>query len=369
LRLLFVCKRRPQQRDLVTHPNGRFFHLPTALSELGHEVSVLLCSHRALASEHFDRAGVAWASEDFRTTGPGHFLAALDARAAGFRPDWVIGCSDAWYGWLAQRLARRTGSRLAIDAYDNYESYMPWNLPLHWKWRSAVAAADVVTAAGPQLAARLDGHRRGKSPTAIVPMAADPMFVPHDRRAARHALGLPLGAPLLGYSGGWARKRGTDVLLEAFRLVRAQCPGVQLVLTGNPPAHALSEPGVLALGYVDDSQLPLALSSLDVACVVTSDSSFGRYSYPAKLCEAMACQVPVVATSTGPVRWMLHDDARFLAPIGDARGIAEQVLAQLDTGRVVYSGLPTWEDGARRFESALESAQDQPAAISSARRK
>lgn len=353
MRLLFVCKRHPQQRDLVSRPYGRFFHLPVALAALGHEVSVVLCSHRALPSERFDRDGVAWASEDLRTRGL-RFLEAVDGHAAAFRPDWVIGCSDAWYGPLAQRLARRTGARLALDAYDNYEAYMPWNLPLHWAWRRALRAADAVTAAGPQLAELLDRQRRGRAPAAIVPMAADPMFVPHDRREARTSLGLPLDAPLIGYSGGWASNRGTDVLLAAFRLVRERRPEARLVLTGKPPAHAVTEPGVHALGYVPDAQLPLVLSALDVACVITADTTFGRYSYPAKLCEAMACEVPVVATATEPVRWMLDNDARHLAQVGNARSIADRVLERLqDGGRTRYPNLPTWNDSARRFEAAL----------------
>jgi glycosyltransferase involved in cell wall biosynthesis len=352
LRLLFVCKRHPQQRDLVTRPYGRFFHLPVALAALGHEVAVTLCSHRGLPAERFERHGVSWASEDVRTGGPARFLAAVDAHAAEFRPDWVIGCSDTWYGILGRRIAKRCGARLAIDAYDNYEAYMPWNLPLHAAWRRSLRAADVITAAGPQLAARLQQHRRGRA-VHVVPMAADPSFVPTDRLAACAALGLPVDAPLVGYSGGWASNRGTHVLLEAFRLVRARQPDARLVLTGRPPAMALAEPGVLPLGYLPDAQLPIALSALDVACVITADTSFGRYSYPAKLCEAMACEVPVVATATEPVRWMLHDDARHLAAIGDARSIAERVLAQLGGHRVRYTELPTWDTSARAFERAL----------------
>src|SRR6478672_46953 len=102
MRLLFLAKRHPQQRDLVTRPYGRFVHLPVALAALGHEVAVTLCSHRALPAERFERDGVSWAGEDVRTGGPAGFLAAVDARAAEFRPDWVIGCSDAWYGPLAR---------------------------------------------------------------------------------------------------------------------------------------------------------------------------------------------------------------------------------------------------------------------------
>lgn len=355
LRLLFVCKRHPQQRDLVTRPYGRFVHLPVALAALGHEVAVTLCSHRALASERFERNGVDWASEDVRTSGPAQFLAAVEARTKAFRPDWVIGCSDAWYGPLAQRLSSRQGARLAVDAYDNYEAYMRWNLPLHWFWRRAVRAADLVTAAGPQLAARLDTHRHGKTPTAVVPMAADPMFVPHDRYAARAELGLPVDTVLIGYSGGWANNRGTRVLVEAFRRVRARRSDARLVLTGHPPADVATEPGVIALGYLSDAQLPHALSALDVACVITANTAFGRFSYPAKLCEAVACAVPVVATASEPVRWMLRDDTRFLAPVGDAYGISERILAQLDAPCTEYGALPTWEASARALETSISS--------------
>lgn len=354
MRLTFVCKRRPQQRDLIERPYGRFYHLPRLLAGMGHEVRVSLCSHQRLPSLELERDGVMWVSRDVRALGLKGWLARMRVEATAFKPDWIVGCSDAWYGWMAQWLARGTGARFAVDAYDNFEAYMRWNLPLHWKWRQAVNAATVVTAAGPQLAKRLDGHRRGRSPTVVVPMAADPMFTPHDPLAARSELGLPTDAPLVGYCGGWARNRGTDILIEAFRLVRSTLPGARLVLTGKPPPHALAEPGVHALGYVEDVKLPVVLSALDVACIITADTAFGRYSYPAKLCEAMACNVPVVATATDPVRWMLDDDERFLAPTGNASAIAERIRARLaDPGRVQYPKPPTWRDSAERFEQAL----------------
>jgi len=358
MKILFLGKRRPQQRDLIERPYGRFHYLPVELARRGHEVSVLLCSHHGLAPERRASDGVEWRCLDVRARGPLGFLREIGQEARDFAPDWVVGCSDAWYGPLAQRLARTSGARLAIDAYDNYEAYMPWNLPLHLAWRRSLRAADVVTAAGPQLAALLQRSRRDDQRAVdIVPMAADPMFVPHDRAQARSALGLPPHAALVGYAGGWARNRGTDVLLEAFRSVRARRPDARLVLTGKPPAHALAEPGVLALGYVADAQLPVVLSALDVACVITADTAFGRYSYPAKLCEAMACATPVVATATAPVRWMLRDDARHLVPVDDAPAIADRVLERLQDGeRVRYPDLPTWGESARLLEAVLSPA-------------
>ena len=358
MRILFLCKRHPQQRDLIERPYGRFFHLPNGLAARGHDVRVLLCSHRRLPSLALERLGATWLSHDVRTLGLRRYLRQTTSEAIAFRPDWIVGASDTWYGWLARVLSRRTSARYVVDAYDNYEAYMPWNLPLHWQWRRAIRAADCITAAGPQLANLLDRHRNGRNPAVVVPMAADPLFVRHDRATARAALNLPADAQLIGYLGSWARNRGTDVLLEAYRLVRRQKPDARLVLTGRPPPYALTEPGAIALGYLADDQLPVALSTLDVACVITADTSFGRYSYPAKLCEAMACGVPVVATATEPVRWMLDDDSGSLAPVGDAHALADRMLAQLDAGHASCLTLPTWEDSTRCFEDALLAASN-----------
>ena len=103
--------------------------------------------------------------------------------------------------------------------------------------------------------------------------------------------------------------------------------------------------------------LPIALSALDVATVITADTSFGRFSYPAKLCEAIACHVPVAATATEPVRWMLNNDDRFLAAVEEPGQLALRILELLDgPRRISYSSMPTWEDGARRMEAALGGA-------------
>lgn len=353
MRLLFLAKRHPQQRDLLERPYGRFHHLPVELAALGHNVRVRLCSHRKLPSASIEREGVIWSSQDIRRLGAREFFAAVDAETAAFRPDWIIACSDAWYGVIGRRLAKRHNTRLAIDAYDNFEAYMPWNLPLHWAWRRAVREAGLVTAAGPQLAALLQSHRRGGMPAQVLPMAADPEFVPMGKAQCRRSLQLPVDAPLLGYVGSWARNRGTDLLLQAIRIVRAVRPQVQLVLSGRPPAHAAVEPGVINLGYVGDAHLPVLLNALDVACIITADTRFGRYSYPAKLCEAVACDVPVVATATEPVRWMLRDSRRHLVPVNDPAAFAERVLDMLAEPEASYGETPAWKKIAAKLDRLL----------------
>ena len=184
-------------------------------------------------------------------------------------------------------------------------------------------------------------------------MAADPEFRPRDKRACRVALGLPEDAPLLGYVGSWTRSRGTHLVVDAFHRVRAARPDARLVLSGRPPADVLQVPGVIGIGYLPDAQLQLLVSALDVACIVTADTAFGKFSYPAKLCEAMACRVPVVASATAAVRWMLDDRAQHLARLGDPGDFAARALELLATPVSDYGQRPDWNTIGARLNAML----------------
>lgn len=317
---------------------------------------VQLCGYRRLASETIDRDGVIWSSHDFLTLGIPRLLQTVQAEASEFQPDWIVGCSDAWAGWLAHKVSRRVGCKLAIDAYDNYEAYMPMNLPLHWMWRRAICAADLVTAAGPQLAEKLGNSRCVGNDVKVIPMTSDPGFTSMDRKRCRESLGLPIDLPLFGYSGGWTRSRGTNLILDAFRIVREYLPDARLVLSGRPPQHALSESGVISLGYLDDAKMPQLLNALDLCCVILSNSAFGRYSYPAKLCEAMSCKVPVVVSGTDAASWMLNQNRKFLARIGDAGDHARIMLSNYKVTNPDYQRLPSWQDNAQLLSAFLAQA-------------
>jgi glycosyltransferase involved in cell wall biosynthesis len=352
LRVLAICKRSPQQRDLLDRPYGRFHNLPVELAKLGHEVRVLLPSLRAGPAEHRWFDGVDWRSRRL-SMNPLRTLNWIRFETSNFRPDWVLGFSDTWCGWLAMLAARHGQARLLVDAYDDYEAYMPYNLPLHRMWRKAVRHADVVTAAGPQLAARLDAIRPGRRPTAVLPMVADACFRSLARIDCRRQLSLPTEAPLLGYFGGWGEERGTHLLLQAFRHVLTARPDARLVLSGRPPAHVAMEPGVIALGYLADELLPVVLNAVDVACVISANTRFGRFSYPVKLCEAMACGVPVVATATDPIRWMLSGHPDCLVPVGEPGAFAARTLALLDSDRIDYGHAPRWTQVANSLGAVL----------------
>lgn len=353
MNILFICKRRPQQRDLITRPYGRFFHIPTLLARKGHKVTIVLIDFRGSPAEDLQRDGVNWIGVDASSMGIIGTYRTLKALASKCRPDWVFGLSDAWAGVIAWRLAAFCGAKLALDAYDNYESYMPWNLPLHLLWRHSLGQADLITAAGPQLAQLLGKHSRLGTSAEVIPMSADPAFIPMDKSSCRKSLELPLQVPLIGYYGSWAARRGTDNILNIFDQVRSKIPEARLVLSGNPPEHVKTHPGIISLGYLDDQYLPILVNAIDVACIVTRNSRFGKYSYPAKLCEAVACGTKVVATDTAPVRWMLGNSNRALVPVDDPRAFSDKILEALESTHENITTPPDWHKGAEKLDSLL----------------
>ena len=353
MKLLFLSKRRPQGRDLFTRPYGRFFNHPRLLAESGHTVCLFVLSYANDPPLQVERDGITWLSESLRPSGPTRYLRTAVETVKAFRPDWIVGYSDIYFGIMAGSLSRKFGTGSAIDAYDNYESYMPWLTPLRWLWRRAVRQADVVTAAGPQLASLLERDRPGR-PVHVVPMAADPSFhASLDRHACRERLGLPLNVPMVGYCGAVHRNRGIAVLFDAFEEIRHENREVRLVVSGRKERGVRLPPFVKWMGYLPDDHMPYLLNAMNVLVVINRLSAFGKFSYPAKLYEAMACGLPVVATATAPAAWILGSDQRSLARPGDPHDLARKISALLPQGRMDYSKASDWTASARLFESAL----------------
>lgn len=348
MNLLFLCKRRPMSRDLITDPYGRFYYLPRLLAERGHEVTVSLLDHQRAHDIDLEKDGIHW------TTRPAaRYFSMVHSQAAASRPDWVVGLSDTYFGILATLTARRVKAKSCIDAYDNYESYMRWAKPLHWAWRRALRRADLITAAGPGL---LDLMSLGQhSPnTAVVPMAADPIgFEPRDKAACRLELGLPADKPLVGYCGSMHSSRGVDVLFDAIPLIQAKNPDVGFVHSGRTWKDVPLPPSFQSLGYIDAEKIPTLLNAMDVLVVINRPSAFGHHSYPVKLYEAMNCDVPVVATRTRATEWILAEQPDSLVPPEDPEALSSAILEMLRSGRSDYGTLPTWSSSCDSFEEAL----------------
>lgn len=356
MKLIFLCKRRPQGRDLLTRPYGRFYHLPRLLAKNGHDVSILLCSYNREPDLYdvCDRDGIHWYSISLVSHNPFRYYNTAKHLAGKIMPDWIVGFSDIYYGVLAQKLAHRYGCRSLIDAYDNYESYLPWCFPLHLMWRKALAEADMVTAAGPQLAEKM-GQKRKDRTACILPMAADLEFLPLDKVKSRRELGLPQHKKLIGYCGAIYRNRGIEFLFQLADRICSTVPDVEIVVSGRKEKGVTLPDNIRWLGYLPDAQMPIVLNCMDVLLVLNRDNSaFGQYSYPVKLYEAIQCGIQVVASNTAPANWILGGDRRCLAKFGDLEEFSSKIIAALDRTKSVCSSQTSWEGVADELEKNLE---------------
>jgi glycosyltransferase involved in cell wall biosynthesis len=232
MRLLFLSKRHPQGRDLFHEPFGRFYHLPRSLAEQDHDVHLFLLGYNRERPTQRHAGRLEMRTCPALLTGPSGYARAAAELLRERHHDWAIGCSDIWFGILAQHLAARHGARSLIDAYDNCETYHPMVPPLRHLWRRALRLADAVTAAGPPLAEFM-AHSAGRDRVHVVPMAADPCFASLDRTDCRRVLGLPTAGQSVGFMGTIDRRRGMDLLFDAWSRLKAQYPALRLVVSGR----------------------------------------------------------------------------------------------------------------------------------------
>jgi glycosyltransferase involved in cell wall biosynthesis len=217
--------------------------------------------------------------------------------------------------------------------------------------RRALRAADAVACISAPLARHVREDYGYAGPLAVVENAIPAgMFAPRERDECRRALGLPLEAELVGTAGALSPTRGTDLLVAAFERMAQSRPHLHLVLAGpldagqQLPAH----PRLHYLGLLPPAQVPALICALDVAVVANVDSAFGRYCFPQKLYEALACRVPVVVADLGAMAELLAPWPQNRYRAGDVDALAAALAAQLQSPSLPSLPIPTGDELAQR---------------------
>lgn len=145
----------------------------------------------------------------------------------------------------------------------------------------------------------------------------------------RARLGIPAGAPLIGFSGRVIPEKGAEELCEAVRLIRREIPDAVAVLAGDgsllEKLRAENLPGVYFAGQVSYPDSLSLICQSDIFCLPTRSEGFAS-----TVLEAAALGTPVVTTPTGgSVELILDDSYGRLIPDRQPQTIAQACAACL----------------------------------------
>ncbi len=162
------------------------------------------------------------------------------------------------------------------------------------------------------------------------PVSAD------ERSVVRRELGLA-GGPTIGSVGRLADVKNFAMLIRAVAAARGAAPNLELVLVGDGPERQSLESIATAVGIRDRVRFAgwqrdarPWLQALDVFALSSATEAL-----PLALLEAMACGLPVLATTVGDVTGIVRDaECGILVPPTDEAGFTGGLgqLLQSDLG-------------------------------------
>jgi len=362
MRILVLSKRQYTGKDLLDDEYGRLFELPARLSNRGHDVRGIALSYRRRPGPSSrDLTGVKWWSVNALPAGMLAYPAICNEVTGHWRPDVIWSSSDAGHAILGRWLSRKLDVPYVVDLYDNYESFALTGVPgLRRGLRRACREADGLTVVTHALKAFAEQRYRPIGPIAVLGNGVDTRrFVARDRGQARIRLGIPEDARVIGTAGSITQDRGIDDLFQAFAEIARKDDRLWLAYAGPRDATPDLYPHArtVDLGVLPQADIPELLSALDVAVVCNKDSEFGRYCYPMKLEEAIACGTPVVAARVGDVAQRLSFNDRHLYEPGQPHSLGEKIrqLAGEPCRQSPFTAVD-WDACTTILEAALASA-------------
>ncbi len=176
---------------------------------------------------------------------------------------------------------------------------------------------------------------------------------PGERARVASELGVPVQGPTIGILAMLRPEKDHATALRAMKLVLDEIPDARLLVIGDGPLRQPLEQLAGELGVAGNvvfagsrSDAASVLASVDVALLSSYTECF-----PMAVLEAMACEVPVVATEVGGLPDMVDDGVTGqLVPTRDPRAMANALIKVIrDPGRTAEMGRAARERVLERF--------------------
>jgi glycosyltransferase involved in cell wall biosynthesis len=227
----------------------------------------------------------------------------------------VVHCWEEPYILAGAQVARRAprDARFVIATFQNIAKRYPW--PFERFERTATARADGWIAFGQTVLETLSGRRgyAGK-PSRVIPPGVDVSGFradPATKQRMLDRLGWDPADRVVGYLGRFVPEKGLTLLLET--LPRVTTPWRALFVGGGPMQQALDRFAEQYRGRVHvqtgvgHDEVPAWLNAMTVLCAPSQTTPGWREQFGRMLIEAMACGVPVIASDSGEMPWVVGD--------------------------------------------------------------
>ena len=196
----------------------------------------------------------------------------------------------------------------------------------------SINESDGVTAVSDYLRQETYDHFEVSEDVEVIPNFIDTdRFVRQDKEHFKQAL-CPNGEKVIVHVSNFRPVKNTDQVVEVFHRLQNGTSNVKLLLVGDGPERVPTERKARALGVYDDirflgKQDPIEeiLSIADVFLMPSGSETFGLAAL-----EAMACEVPVVASDVGGLpELVVHGKTGFLCPLDDVDAFTEHTRTLL----------------------------------------
>jgi len=352
IKILVLTKRQYTNKDLLDDRFGRIREFPLELALKNHKVFGLCLSYRKKKEGKISDGPVEWESLNtgsLKTPGLIRFFRRASQLAANVDAIWA--CSDSIYGIIGCVLASKYRIPLIFDLYDNFEYFLAARLPvIKQLYRRAIRKSQAVTCVSRPLARLVSSYGKNEAVFVIENGVRKDLFRPMDKKTCRESLGLPQHARLMGTAGALYDNRGIQFLFKAFDMLKAKHPDLHLALAGPRNIKLPKQRDMYDLGVLPLEKVPFFFNSLDVAIICNRNNDFGKYCFPQKAREIMACDVPLIAARVGSMKEILSLYPDWLYAPDDANDLALVLENRLRDGVTGYDNVFSWSDVASKLE-------------------
>lgn len=352
-------------KDVIIDQYARLYEIPHQLSLLGHEVECFCLSYQSHKNGDWDESNeiknLKWHSKSYLGlyklaiwSYPFYLLNLLSKS----KPDIIIAASDMPHIIIGSWLAKKLSIPFVVDLYDNFEAYGQAKIPfLKASFHKALSTAQMISTTSKSLAEK--NRQEYSFVPQIFPMPSvinKEIFKSTDKHKARQLLNLPLNKPLVGTAGGLTRMKGIDDLFNAWEILKKEDDQIHLVLAGPTELNTPLPSGdrVIYLGLISHEDVSNLFNALDVGILCIPDDEFGRYCFPQKAYEMLACNLNIISSRIGDMELLLNDTPEYLYKVGDARGLADKIKTQVYNTHKHSIPIFDWADSLAIFNQNLK---------------